>query len=567
MISIGAVLPFLGLLTSPEKVFTHEITRPLIEILNVSGPNQLLAYITIVFMMAALCSGGAKVALLWAQTRLSYAIGADIGIGIYRRTLYQPYKVHCVRNSSEVISGIANKANLVVAYIIMPVLTMLNATLLTAAVLSTFLLIEAKIAIITISAAGVFYVFITTVNKKGILKWGKQISKNSDQVIKIIQESLGGIRNVLLDATQEYFCDEFKRKDQIIRKAKANIQIISTYPRYALETFCLLIIAGVAYSFADRPDGIKESIPVLGALALGVQRLIPVLQQAYSSQTQIRAGLNILTDTLELLDQQTPKTNLLEAKILPFNKSIEIRNLCFRHGRTTPWILNNISLTIDKGSRLGFIGSTGSGKSTLMDIVMALVEPTAGSIKVDGVDIFPERKHSWQLHIAHVPQTIFLSDSTILQNIAFGVPYAEIDFDRVREAATKAHIAEEIESWDGGYETLVGEGGVRLSGGQRQRIGIARALYKRADVIIFDEATSALDSATEELVMKAIGDIDDDITVLIIAHRLTTLKKCTKIYTITAGVIDKVETYKELLINSEMSNNRESALKSLTKPS
>ena len=269
---------------------------------------------------------------------------------------------------------------------------------------------------------------------------------------------------------------------------------------------------------------------MLGALALGAQRLLPVLQQAYSAYSVIKGAKSSFDDVMGLLDQPLPAyIDNGQIDVLPFKKYIMIKGVSFRYADDSPWVLENINLKFFKGERVGFIGATGSGKSTLLDVVMGLLDPSEGGLKVDGQIITSENKRSWQAHIAHVPQSIYLSDGSIEENIAFGVPADEINQERVEEAAKQAQIAELIKDWKGGYRTFIGEHGVRLSGGQRQRIGIARALYRQADVLIFDEATSALDKETEEAVMKSIECLGKDLTILIIAHRLSTLKGCDRI--------------------------------------
>ena len=310
----------------------------------------------------------------------------------------------------------------------------------------------------------------------------------------------------------------------------------------------MMLIAALAYSLAQQADGIAKAIPILGALALGAQRLLPVLQQAYAAWSSIQGGQVSLLDTLELLDQPLPNyADQPEVKPLHFRQHIILNQLAFRYNPQMPWVLKNLNLTIAKGSRVGFIGTTGSGKSTLLDIVMGLLQPTEGTLEIDGQHITTGNHRAWQAHIAHVPQAIFLADSTIEENIAFGVPAGKIDHERARQAARQAQIADIIETWPRQYQTFVGERGIRLSGGQRQRIGIARALYKQADVIIFDEATSALDSETEQAVMQAIEGLSKNLTILIIAHRLTTLKNCTHIVELCDGKIKCAGTYQEIV--------------------
>ena len=313
----------------------------------------------------------------------------------------------------------------------------------------------------------------------------------------------------------------------------------------------MMLIAALAYSLAQQADGIVKAIPVLGALALGAQRLLPVLQQSYGAWSSIRGGQISLQDALELLDQPLPDhADKLAAEPLPFQHNICLKQLDFRYSPQMPYVLKRLNLTITKGSRVGFIGTTGSGKSTLLDIVMGLLQPHDGALEIDGQAVTPSNGSAWQSHIAHVPQAIFLADSTIEENIAFGVPKDQIDPRVVRKAAQQAQIADSIESLPKQYQTFVGERGIRLSGGQRQRIGIARALYKQADVIIFDEATSSLDNETEQAVMQAIEGLSKDLTLLIIAHRLTTLKNCTQIVELGEGGIKRVGSYQDIVNQS-----------------
>jgi ATP-binding cassette subfamily B protein len=232
---------------------------------------------------------------------------------------------------------------------------------------------------------------------------------------------------------------------------------------------------------------------------------------------------------------------------MPFEQAIALKGVSFRYGDDLPWVLRGIDLTIPRGSRVGFIGQTGSGKSTAIDLIMGLLAPVEGSLEIDGQAVTPATCRGWQAHLAHVPQAIFLADGTIAENIAFGVPSGQIDRDRVRSAARGAQIASVIEGWAEQYDTVVGERGVRLSGGQRQRIGIARALYKSADVIVLDEATSALDTTTEEAVMRTIEGLGRDTTVLIVAHRLSTLRTCDRVVELRGGRIARVGTYAELV--------------------
>jgi ATP-binding cassette subfamily B protein len=538
VVSIGAVLPFLGALTTPETFFNHALTRPLVEELNITQPQDLLLPLTALFVFAALFSAATRVLLLFLQTRLGHAIGADLSIEIYQRTLYQPYQVHLSQNSSEVISGISNKVGIVVAHIVAPLLTIASSGLLLTVILVTLIAIDPPVALIAFGGFSLIYFVITLATKRRLVENSKKISQNSDRVIKALQEGLGGIRDVLIDGTQRTYCAIYRTADLSLRRAQADNQIVGGSPRFLIEALGMSFIALLAYSISAREGSFGREIPMFGALALGAQRLLPVMQQLYQSWSSLKGGQASLKDVLRLMSQPMPKhSNELLPDPIKFEDSIRLCSIEFRYSDQGPQVLSNISLEINKGTRVGFIGTTGSGKSTLLDIIMGLLPPTNGTLEVDGTPIVMDNSRAWQARIAHVPQAIFLADSSIAENIAFGSPIETIDMERVKVAAQRAQIAHTIESWRDRYQTLVGERGVRLSGGQRQRIGIARALYKQADVILFDEATSALDKETEAAVMDSINAIRGDITVLIVAHRLSTLDECDVVYELSHGQI------------------------------
>jgi ABC-type multidrug transport system fused ATPase/permease subunit len=551
MLSIGSVLPFLAVLTGPERIFEMKASQPFIQLLKLTEPKQLLLPISIAFGAAALITGSMRLLLLWVTTRLSFATGADLSISIYQRTLYQSYTVHCSRNSSEVINGISLNSNSIINGIITPILTLMSSMFMLTAILFTLLILDPLVAILSFGGFGIIYGSIIGMTRRQLLINSQSVARQSTRVIKIMQEGLGGIRDVLIDGTQASYCKVFSDADSILRRANGSNIFISSSPRYAIEAVGMLLIAVFAYSLAQQDGGMARAIPTLGVLVLGAQRLLSLLQVCYASLAHIQAGQAPLQDALELLDQPLPDYSEQSAmQSLTFKNDIKFKQLCFRYSPQAPYVLEQLDLTIVKGSRVGFIGSTGSGKSTLLDIVMGLLQPTNGTLEIDGKVITLANNRAWQAHIAHVPQAIFLTDGTVEENIAFGIPNDQIDRDRVRQAAHQAQIAESIEGWPKQYQTFVGERGIRLSGGQRQRIGIARALYKQADVIIFDEATSALDNETEQAVMQAIEGLSKDLTLLIIAHRRTTLKNCTQIVELGSGGIKRLGTYQEIVNQS-----------------
>jgi ATP-binding cassette subfamily B protein len=339
----------------------------------------------------------------------------------------------------------------------------------------------------------------------------------------------------------------YKNSDLQMRKATWRNELIFSGPRFLMEAVGIGIVAIIAYLATLQLGGINQFLPVLGAFVLGAQKLLPAIQKAYASYSRIKGSAYSLDDVLELLDQPLPDNVSLSSSPITFMHSIELKNLSFRYSDESPWVLKDLNLMIPKGSVIGVIGSTGCGKSTLLDIVMSLLSPTSGDLLIDNMVIDSTNKKAWQTHISSVPQDIYLSDGTIEENIAFGLPRDEINQSYVKIAAQQAQISELVESWDHGYETIVGERGARLSGGQRQRIGLARAFYRQSDVLILDEATSALDDGTELAVMDAINNFDHNITVIIIAHRLTTLKNCDMILSLGSNHQTEIMQYDEIM--------------------
>ncbi len=554
--SLGAVVPFLGILVAPEHVLDHYLVGRMVQNLGITSADQLLFPITLVFIGFAVLAGLIRIFLTWASTRVAFATGADLGSEVYKRTLYQPYWVHASQNSSEVISGIVTKTNLVVFDVLMPLLIMISATLLVVAIMTTLIVIDPIVALVTGFGFGSIYALVTFISRRKLNRNSNRVAREQTQVLKALQEGLGGIRDVLLDGVQGVYCDVFRRADQILRRAQGSNVFISLSPRYGLEALGMVVIASLAYVLSQQVGGISEALPILGLLALGAQRLLPSLQQMYNSWASILGSQASIEDILKLLDQPLPE---VQQELMPlqfcFQNDVRFDSVHFRYNSDGPWILKGLNLLIKKGSRVGLVGSTGSGKSTTLDLLMGLLMPTKGNILIDGEPVSGKHLRDWQQSIAHVPQTIFLADTSLAENIAFGISLDKIDLNRVKIAARQAQIADYIESRPEGYKTNVGERGIRLSGGQRQRIGIARALYKQASVLVLDEATSALDNTTEQLVLDAMGTLSSELTVVLIAHRLTTVRHCDVIIELEHGKVVAQGTYDELIKHSPSFRN------------
>ncbi len=539
ILNVGSVMPLIGILVAPEQVFDSSYAKPFIKFFGIDSPGQLILPIAITFGLITLLTNGLRLLLLWASTTLSLSVGADLSLLAYRKSLYQPYLEHISRNSTRITGGIGKITAIVSATNL--TFTLIGSVIILLAILLALLFVNPVIAIICFGGFGFLYGLIIIGTRKELKTSSIQVAEKSTLVDKSLQESLGGIRDIIIDGTQDLYCKIFGDADYQSRKAQAKIIVISGSPRFLMEALSICTILFSAYTLSQQPTGILGVLPILGAIGLGAQRLLPVLQAAYGSWSAMQGSKASLQESLELLDQPMPSYDFVDsAKKIPFEKEIVLENVAFQYEKNLPKVLLDVNLTIPKGSRVGIIGKTGEGKSTLLDILMGLLLPTEGQIKIDGISINSRNYRQWQRHISHVPQSIYLADISVLENIAFGVPKELINKDRAMLAAKRAQIANTIDNLENGYNTLVGERGVKLSGGQRQRIGIARALYKNADVIIFDEATSALDNETEEAVMEQINILETHLTLIIIAHRKSTLDKCDFIIELDSGKAKRI---------------------------
>jgi ATP-binding cassette subfamily B protein len=553
--AIGSILPFIGALMAPEKIFQQPYIQPFIELMNIKEAKSLLLPITILFCFFGLLSGLIRAFLLWIQTRLSYGVGSDLSIKLYACTLYKPYSAHVMQNSSTVIVGLS-KVVTIVSGTVTPSLNILGSSLILMAVLLSLSLVDSRLVTFAVLGFGFTYWVIFFFTKKLLVRDGRIMSDQQAKALKHLNESLGGIRDVIIDGSQPIFLDLYKKTELSLRRAQGNIQIVGGIPRYLVEPLGIVFIASLSFFMVNDDLTSSSVVPTLALLALASQRMLPLLQQIYSGFTTIRGTQASLLDVLSLLDQKIPSRKFADiSKDISFSGRIELSKISFQYTPDRPSVLNDINLIINKGDRIGIIGSTGCGKTTLLDIIMGLLVPSGGVLSVDGVTIDHSNIRGWQDHLSHVPQAIFLSDATIAENIAFGVPLQDIDMEKVRAAALRSCIAQTIESWPEAYKTVIGERGVRLSGGQRQRIGIARALYKNSVLLILDEATSALDNESEESVMSEVNALDDQLTLIMVAHRLTTLMGCTKIVELERGTIKRIGSYEQIIGKYKETNN------------
>lgn len=551
IISLGAVVPFLSVLVAPEFIFENKSAKILIDLFNISSPQELVLPITIFFIIVTICSGLMRLFFLRLSLNLAYSTGADFTSKAYELTLLQPYSVHISRNSSEVINVVVSKVNSTINGTLMPALVLLGSSFLILVSFAFLVYIQPYATIFAILLFGIIYFVIMILSKNKLLSNGKVMSVEHNRVIKLLQEGMGGIRDVIINSTQSYYSSRYRKSDKKLRNAQALNMFIASYPRYLIETIGIILLSFGAYLLINNSNGIIDYIPIIGLLAVSAQRLLPEIQKIFSSWALLNGSKANVTDTLKFLNQSKPVSNNDINYHLPFQNEIFIKDVFFKYSNSDPWVLKGINFSIKKGERIGIIGSTGGGKSTLTDIILCLLKPSKGEILIDKNPLSLSNYASWQKNIAHVPQTIFLSDGDITENIAFGIDKNKIDHKLVEDCARRSSLLSSIESWPRKFNTIVGERGVKLSGGQRQRIGIARALYKKANVFVFDEATNALDTKTEDDVINSIYNLGSELTIIMIAHRLSTLKGCSKIIRIDKGVISKIGNYKEMVVKSK----------------
>ena len=546
--SIGMVIPFLSVLSNPDVAMQQPYILSALDFFQLN-PDSLLIIITLIFIGLVLLSGFTRLVLLFFNTKICLQTGSEISAKVFTKVLDQNYTFHTMVNSSSMIDLIANKSNGIIFNVIVPFASFLSSALIIVAIISTLFFVNPLVASVTFIALASIYLLIIYFTKKKIFLYSRQAAKESTNVITCIQESLGGIRDILIDGTQEIYCHIYKGIDASYRRSQAGITFIGSSPKLFVEALSTAFIALLAYELTIHTSNSSNILPVLGAFAIGAQRMIPLFQQSYAGWTNIKGSEQSLTDLLVILDLPN-KHVLSEAQIL-FDNTIILNNVVYSYPNSPHIILKGISLNINRGEKIGIIGATGSGKSTLLDLLMGLLLPNEGFFEIDRVRITEFNNRSWQLKISHVPQAIYLSDTTIRENIAFGVKPDHIDNKLLKSAVTQAQLNQYIQSLPDGLDTLIGERGVRLSGGQRQRIGIARALYKQAEILFLDEATSALDSDTERKIMDSIQSLDKAPTIFMVAHRISTLSSCDRIIELEAGQIKRICQYSDLILSED----------------
>jgi len=557
--NLGALLPFLRLLANPKDALRS--LGPLAISLQSLPQQHLLLVLGLSFMAVVIASTALRVLAIRGQLRLSALITADLGEQVFAAVLHRPYAWHLRTNSSAVLSYLTRDVDAVFACVQALLLVAMNA-LIVVLLGASLIALAPGVMLVVGGLLSVFYLLVYRFTRAKLQRDGAVGLQEYQRSMQLAQEGLGGIRDILLDRSQPTFLRAYSQSNKRGKLAGAAVNIKAQVPRFLIEGFAMLLIVGVSLALALQGQGIEKQLPLLGTLSLGAYRLLQPLQQCFGAVAALQANQVAIQRLAPFLGKQSAAVQAVDAKPLflpprsvdkPNHVLVQLQGVSFRYSEQGPWVLRDLNLAIQPGERLAFVGTTGSGKSTTSDLILGLLEPSEGQLLVWGQNLHmtPGLVKTWQGKVAHVPQQIYLSDATFAANIAFGQADDKIDINRVRLAARQARIAEMIEGSDGGYATLVGERGVRLSGGQRQRIGIARALYKQAQLLVLDEATSALDNRTEAEVMAAVDALDRNITVILIAHRLTTVERCDRVVLLEQGTIVACGPFEELKAHHE----------------
>jgi ABC-type multidrug transport system fused ATPase/permease subunit len=540
MFSLALVIPIVGLLVNPDHIdrvpFVHALFGELTTKQYVLGAMGLLVGVYLIKTIFLIWK-------TWIQRGFSTAVTVRIDQDLFEHYLRKPYAFHLEHNSAVMVRNSQNSGKLM-GGVIEPLLQIASECLVSGGLFILLLIVEPIGSLLTVVLFGSFSVIFRRVTHRRIANWGGALNSHQRMIIQHLQQGFGGVKDVKILGREDYFVAGYKRDLSGNAYVQRKYAVAQTLPRFSMELLTIFCLGLLVSLMVLSDKALEDILPVLSLFGAAAFRLLPTLSQVLNSFMSIKLNRPIVSNLY--VELGLPKSKVMTQKMqAKFADSIKIEELCFSYANTDRDALNDVSINIQHGEAVGLIGSSGSGKSTLVDVLLGLLDPTNGRVVIDGFDI-RENLRWWQDQIGYVPQSIFLIDDTLRRNVAFGLPKDQINDNAVNSAIRSAQLEEFVASLPEGMETVVGERGVRLSGGQRQRIGIARALYNNPEVLVLDEATSSLDTETEHGVMQAVQALQGNKTVIIVAHRLSTVEYCDRLYRLENARIVDEGTYSEV---------------------
>jgi ABC-type bacteriocin/lantibiotic exporter with double-glycine peptidase domain len=536
-------------LGDPSIIQSNEYLSYLYSKLSFQSNNSFLIFLGSSAIVLLLISAFSKTLTYYALFRFSNMRRHIIGKKLLLRYIHQPYQFFLTKNSSFISKTILSETDLAIGQVIIPSLQLVTYLIITLFLVSFLVIVDPILALALTCIFGIFYIFMYMTVRKYLDFISKEREKANSKRFKLVSEIIGGIKDLKLLGREEVYIKEYETPSYSFSSYTASSQTLSSVPQFLVEVIAFgAILIMAMYSLSNNDSDLGKLLPVLGLYALGALKLKPAINQIYASITTMKFGVSAL-DTIinEFKESHDLEYSKLHTKPkLKINNELKLENITFSYEKNKI-VLNNINLTIKANTTIGIIGTTGAGKTTLLDIILGLLEPIAGNILIDNTSLKKDDIRKWQNSIGYVPQSIFLSDDTIASNVAFGINKELIDYSRLEKALEMAQANEFVSCLKQGYNTDIGERGIRLSGGQRQRIGIARALYHEPSLIVLDEATSALDNETEKEVMKSIESMSGTKTIIMIAHRLSTVANCDMVVTMEKGKIVNIKNKEKSL--------------------
>ena len=556
IIGVVSIVPFMGLVGDMSQLQQDNFIAQIFQLSGIASESQFIFLLGVGVLIALFISAGISIFTLWRMSMFANEIGSEIADRLYTHYLKQSWLFHVSGSSAQLTKKIATETLRVTNYLLTPLMLMNARIVFIALMIMSLFFFDPRVAIVGFTFFGFAYFVLYRLIRNRLEDNGRNISEVNEQRFRLMNEGFGGIKDILLLGRDNDFIKRFNKTGiKLAYSQGANVGL-SLVPRYFIELLAFgSMIALLLYLIKSYDGDLGAILPIISVYALASAKLLPAFQMVYASISNIKGNIaaleSIQQDIIDSMQIRYADADNEEKQYILPKKQISLENISFTYPNKNELALNNVSISVPANGIIGIVGPSGSGKSTLIDILLGLIKPDQGCLKIDNIIIDNQNLREWQNTIGFVAQSIFLSEGTIAENIAFGIPANEINIDQVNQAIRLAHLSELLKGLDKGIHTKVGERGVQLSGGQRQRIGIARALYHQAEVIVFDEATSSLDGITEKMIMEAINEFSGKKTIIMIAHRLKTVQKCDQLYFIDDGKVVDQGTYHDLINSNE----------------